>query len=53
MHCEEVDDTQRKGVLESHILLKQNRDGKIKGQTVFSRNNRETIYQGNTWYQQL
>ena len=34
MHWKELDETQRKSILESHIFLKQKRDGKIKGQTV-------------------
>ena len=38
-HFKELGNTQRKSVLEYHILLKQNRDGKIKGLTVAGGNN--------------
>ena len=34
MHWKELDETQRKTVLESHMFLKQKRDGTIKGRTV-------------------
>jgi hypothetical protein len=34
MHWSELTDTQRKTVLESHLFLKEKRDGKIKGRTV-------------------
>jgi hypothetical protein len=34
MHWSELTDTQRQTVLESHMFLKEKRDGKIKGRTV-------------------
>ena len=34
MHWSKLTDTQRKTVLESHLFLKEKRDGKIKGRTV-------------------
>ena len=34
MHWKELDNNQRNRILESHMLLKQERYGKIKGQTV-------------------
>ena len=33
MHWKKLYDTQRKSILEPHMFLKQNRDGKIKGRT--------------------
>jgi hypothetical protein len=33
-HWKDLNETQRKSVLESHMFLKEKRDGKIKGQTV-------------------
>ena len=41
IHWKELDNTQRESVLESHMLLKQKRDGKIKGRTVAGRNKQE------------
>jgi hypothetical protein len=38
-HWRELSQVQRKTVLESHMFLKQKRDGKIKGRTVASGNN--------------
>ena len=34
MHRKELENAQRKSVLESHMFLKQKRDGKTKGQTM-------------------
>ena len=34
MHCKELDDNKRKSILESHMLLKQNKYSKIKGRKV-------------------
>ena len=39
MHWKELYNTQRGVVLESQMFLNQNRDGKIKGQTVDGGNN--------------
>jgi hypothetical protein len=38
-HWRELSQVQRQTVLESHIFLKQKRDGKIKGRTVAGGNN--------------
>ena len=38
MHWKELDGTQSKSILKSYMFLKQNRYGKIKGQTVTGRN---------------
>ena len=44
MHRKELDYTQRKSLLESHIYLKQKRDGKIKGWKVSGGNkNRDCV----------
>ena len=38
MHWKELEDTKSKSILSFHMFLKQNRGGKIKGQTVAGRN---------------
>ena len=49
IYWKEMDDTQRKSILESHILLKKNRYGKIKRITVVCGNKqRDYISKGDS-----
>jgi hypothetical protein len=38
-HWKDLNETQRKTILESHVFPKEKRDGKIKGRTVAGGNN--------------
>jgi hypothetical protein len=43
-HWSELSKTQRQTVLESHMFLKEKRDGSLKGRTVAGGNNSETTF---------